>query len=383
MRHNRTAFTLVELLVVIAIIGVLVGLLLPAVQSAREAARRMSCSNNAKQIGLALHNYHSAFKSFPIQRGGTTGFQGFRGSPLGNRLLCNRRRLSIYPALLPFMEAQALSDQITSPVTVQFNGNVRAVPYPAMGPVPWTGQYTPWRTRVAALYCPSDPAPDWTTGGSNYAACNGDTARAINSANPPGSTRRGVFVSSRSTGFREIIDGTSNTIAIAEIGRNTQTRSIIGTAAFQVGQVRQDPSLCMDTVDVNRPKFYADGIGLFGHPAPGKWSGKGARWADSGSNFTSFNTILGPNKPSCANGGWDAGDGIWTSGSNHPGGVHVVMADGSVHFISESIDAGDPSVAPVGQPGWGGSLAGAPSPYGVWGALGTVNAKETATLQDI
>src|SRR6056297_2239550 len=111
--NTRRAFTLVELLVVIAIIGVLVGLLLPAVQAAREAARRMSCSNNFKQIGLALHNYHAAYDQLPMQATGTfhpNENTGSGGSAPGH----NARRLSFLVGLTPFMEQQALWEQISN-----------------------------------------------------------------------------------------------------------------------------------------------------------------------------------------------------------------------------------------------------------------------------
>jgi len=385
MRRKRAGFTLVELLVVIAIIGVLVGLLLPAVQSAREAARRMSCSNNAKQIGLALHNYHSAFKQFPIHRGGTTTGKGFffTWGEMGNNQLSNKRRLSMLVGLLPFLELQGLTDQIYNPVAREFNGNLRTNPYPAMGPVPWRTQYTPWRTMVPTFNCPSDAGPPITLATTNYGACIGDTARGFGWRNPPAEVKRGVFQGVTATGFRQIVDGTSQTIACGEVPNSLRDRQILSGAAYNVGATRDDPSICLDQIDPERPKFFREGVLLFGYTGGlGKWgnAGRGNRWADGGSNFGTFNTILGPNKPSCASGGGDAGDGIWTAGSYHPGGVHIIMADGSVHFISETIDAGDPATPPVGRNNWGGSPAGSPSPYGVWGALGTINAKETESL---
>ncbi|MFG0289434.1 MAG: DUF1559 domain-containing protein, partial [Rhodopirellula sp. JB044] len=111
-RRVSHGFTLVELLVVIAIIGVLVGLLLPAVQAAREAARRMSCSNNLKQLGLAVHNYHSAYNKMPMHGGGT--WQD--GAAVGSNLT-NRMDLSIWVGLTPFFEQQALWEQVVNPLS--------------------------------------------------------------------------------------------------------------------------------------------------------------------------------------------------------------------------------------------------------------------------
>ncbi len=392
MRNPRKAFTLVELLVVIAIIGVLVGLLLPAVQSAREAARRMSCSNNAKQLGLALHNYHSAFKQFPAHRAGTTGRKGYGISWNNMNVYSNDthnfRRLSMLVALTPFLEQQPLWDTISNPVSVQYNGN--AAPngaYPSMGPVPWKGQYTPWRTLVSALQCPSDAGPPVTTGTTNYGACIGDCVRALGWGNPPKEIKRGLFLSATVTRFRDIVDGTANTMALAEITNSLGDRGISGGGAYDIGgDINLSPQECLDTADPLRPKFYAPGVLLLGYSGNlGKWgdAGRGNRWCDGGGNFATFNAILPPNSPSCSRDGGDAGDGIWSAGSYHPGGCHIVMGDGSVHFVSEAIDAGDPSIPAVGPGSWNGSLAGSPSPYGIWGALGTINGREQIDMDEL
>ena len=139
---SRSGFTLVELLVVIAIIGILVGLLLPAVQAAREAARRMSCSNNFKQIGLAIHNYHSAFKQLPTNGTGTRRTPATRNATQD----CNRLFLSWLVPILPNLEQQGLWDQISNPnkeatpgQTVQATGGV----WFPMGPCPWQTRYIP------------------------------------------------------------------------------------------------------------------------------------------------------------------------------------------------------------------------------------------------
>ena len=159
----RKGFTLVELLVVIAIIGVLVGLLLPAVQAAREAARRMSCSNNFKQIGLGIHNYHAAYDQIPQHMTGTN-----LGS--GNRLF-----LSFHVGVLPFVEQQALWEMIS-------NGRDANTTLPPMGNTPWNTNFDPWVTDIPTIRCPSDPGIGLPAlGRSNYAACLGDNARLSNS----------------------------------------------------------------------------------------------------------------------------------------------------------------------------------------------------------
>ncbi len=109
MLRRRGGFTLVELLVVIAIIGILVGLLLPAVQAAREAARRMQCSNNLKQLGLALHNYESTFKRFPAANAGT----GCRNSAICPTATTGRSRVSTHVFILPFIEQQPCTRPLT------------------------------------------------------------------------------------------------------------------------------------------------------------------------------------------------------------------------------------------------------------------------------
>ena len=359
-RRLRTAalplgFTILEMLVVVAIIGLLLALLLPNVRFAREAARRMSCSNNLKQIGIALHNYHDSYGHFPTAMGGT----GIGETPADG----NANRLGGFVALLPFLEQQALWEQIST--ASEFNG----VMYPAMGPAPWIAAYTPWQNEIPTLRCPSSESKPTDFGLTNYAFCVGDAVREIHQA----TQLRGTFACGMTSSFEDITDGTSNTIAMAEIGTPAD-RTVIGQfATGQPSNILSNPSLCLDVRDRSRPKLYRKDVPL-------SEPGRGGRWADGAAGFSLFNTVLPPNSPSCAVGGMHAVDGLYSTGSLHPGGVQIVLADGAVRFISETIDAGDPSHPPLTSQ----QLAAGPiaSPYGVWGALGTLAGQEdTAEAQ--
>ncbi|TWT80332.1 hypothetical protein CA13_17450 [Planctomycetes bacterium CA13] len=387
----RRAFTLVELLVVIAIIGVLVGLLLPAVQAAREAARRMSCSNNVKQLGLAFHNYHSAYNKLPMQLGGTYQYGKlnapgvnsggtYRISGQGN----NRFRLSYLIPLLPFFEQQAMWEQISNPLA----DGVPTDPWPAMGPAPWTTGYTPWMTDIPTLRCPSDPGVGaGTMGRANYGVCIGDATHRvdtgiINFTNNQWSTGieadamgscRGMFINRRYTSFRDTLDGLANTIMAAELAtdlgdRDTRTapRSSNDWGAMHGGTLP-----CEGYVDPLRPQFWSP-------TANNVMSGnqtRGGRWADGAPIYTSFVTILPPNSPVCLGGG-DSSSGEIGASSRHQGGVHVLMGDGAVKFITESIESGNKN-SPKVRYGNGYPQPGNASPFGLWGSLGTRASKET------
>ncbi|SMP50558.1 prepilin-type N-terminal cleavage/methylation domain-containing protein/prepilin-type processing-associated H-X9-DG domain-containing protein [Neorhodopirellula lusitana] len=397
---RRDGFTLVELLVVIAIIGVLVGLLLPAVQAAREAARRMSCSNNFKQIGLSMHNYHSAFSQLTSAAGGTNGWSGHTridsgpngdGKPIGSDGLQNQAMLSYVVGLLPFMEQQALWESISNPLTV---GSSR---WPAMGPCPERSTaYPPFRTEVPGLRCPSDPGgtkAGW--GRINYAACIGDSSRIPNWSYMDGihkSAHRGVFQAFKGFKFRSILDGLSNTIAAGEIGTSRDAKRVQGTvrAYLSGSDLHKSPgSTCFNNtasvLDPDRPGYYK---------GQEYWSGSGNKylyrrghnWASGSVGRTAFMTIAPPNSASCSssrgnprgnpwpNSGVNS-DGVYSAGSFHQGGCHVLMADGAVKFITDSIDAGDPEGNTVGRTNDTNmseySPAGSQSPYGLWGSLGS------------
>lgn len=386
--QRRPGFTLVELLVVIAIIGVLVGLLLPAVQAAREAARRMSCSNNFKQIGLGIHNYHSAYNQLPTQRGGTTGD--------GNT---NQFNASFLIGLLPFIEQQALWEQISNPNAERADNTVQSPSWAAMGPNVQEGQYVPWRTQVPGFRCPSDPTaqPIGIYGKTNYAACLGDTIRdqvgygtndfGINSdTNFANAARfaRGFFRQRADKQFRDVLDGLSNTIAAGEIVVDSNRREVIGTWMLDdrvAGLNRRNaPGQFADLIlEPTRPNFYRESMGIEGNMN----NARGHRW-HSGENFmTNIHTIRPPNSYSVAD-NWRASEGFSTAASRHQGGCHVLMGDGAVKFITESIDAGNQNHGTIatntnGDGGWqtdGDSTRGRKSPFGLWGALGTSNASE-------
>ncbi|TWU58149.1 DUF1559 domain-containing protein [Rubripirellula reticaptiva] len=391
-RFSRTGFTLVELLVVIAIIGVLVGLLLPAVQAAREAARRMSCSNNFKQIGLSLHNYHAAYRQLPRHLGGTWT----NGNSPAN--MNNQMSLSFLVGISPFMEQQALWEQISNPNQRRVDGGIQSPAFPAMGPSPWVAQYVPWQTELPTLRCPSDPGVGLPSfGRTNYAACVGDSIVAMNTGptqivnsvltNPTPvsvvaesqASCRGVFVARRDTRFRDILDGLSNTIMCGEIATDVGDRNTRTIAAIENGTdtIRDEPDYCFHDglVSPKRPKFWSDGSdGGVSPTLAGADQGRGYRWAHGGTVWTSFNTILSPNRELCLGGA--AGDGVNSPGvasisSYHQGGAHVLMSDGAVKFITDSIEAGDFDTPNVQLGGTGGAAPGSKSPYGLWGALGT------------
>lgn len=295
---RRSGFTLVELLVVIAIIGILVALLLPAVQAAREAARRMQCGNNVKQLGLALHNYHDTMKMFPP---GAVFYGG------------NNDRGSIFIRLLPYMEQQQIYDLYNMDV----NTDVQAFPASVNGGIQLRG------ARIPTLICPSDTNRERGTAPAlampaNYYPSMGPTASISNNSacscgqfadfqarsragtgtdNPAGPfTRRGWNYMSR---MSHITDGLSNTIFL--------------------GEVRAD---CSGHVQV-------------GWSHSNKWGG----FTQIPINFDSCRTLAqaqAEGRDGCfATCNWNAEVGFK---SRHPGGAMFAMGDGSVQFLPQTID---------------------------------------------
>ena len=408
---NQRGFTLVELLVVIAIIGVLVGLLLPAVQAAREAARRMSCSNNFKQIGLAMHNYHDAYKQLPSQMTGPRDDTVWHLNRIDNAV---QGSSSAFVGMMPFMEQQALWEQIANPYGFNLDGSVRAVTdlFPAFGPhcdtaAPNGGRnYKPWNTQVPGLRCPSDPGLGLPAQGrTNYATCLGDAIQnqyegigvgADADAQQSRASQRGVFVARKYLKFRDILDGTSNTIAMGEIVTDLGDRDVRGVPGFNVAvqatgidALAGDVDACDGAVDPLRPLFWAPASATIQGAAWTVIYGRGYMWASAAPLNTGFQTIRPPNKPSCASiqdWGSYAAEGVYTASSHHQGGAHVLMSDGAIKFITDSIEAGDVNANPAYLGNTAGAtpvnaVPGANSPYGLWGALGTRANKEVIEVE--
>ncbi len=360
-RKRSYAFTLVELLVVIAIIGILVGLLLPAVQAAREAARRMQCSNNLKQLALASLNYESAYKIFPAMSTGAN----IPGQTWETTWQSAGERHSTFYGLLPFAEQVNLSNTINS-----------GAPDPAQGASVQTPNgphslrpYAPYQAKISYHYCPSDPgaagpALGWDSGspGINYAVNLGDSSMGQGGNNFVWERgTRGMFEHANGKSIAFATDGTSNTLLMSENTIYLGQGKLHGHYTLMTpAQFRASPILCAQTKGPN---------GSIVGPLPSSHFRDGEAWMSGYPMIMGFNTVLPPNSASCANdrGEWE--EGIFPADSYHTGGVNAVMTDGSVHFISESIDTGNLTLPmPFG---------GGPSPYGVWGSMGSATGGES------
>jgi prepilin-type N-terminal cleavage/methylation domain-containing protein len=268
-------FTLIELLVVIAIIGVLVGLLLPAVQQAREAARRTTCSNNLKQIGLALHSYIDVNETFPpVAQDNPT------------------KAVSWMARILPFVEENALYE------TIDLDGG--------------TGSATPRGVKIPGYRCPSDSGQSKSSiyAPTNYAVCIGDSTSTkafkgvMDVIDPTHSPAK------RNMKLKDITDGTSNTMVVAEIRVG---HPMIESNAPAPG------TACANGTEVNP-------------------SDRGASWFSAAlARYGAYNTILPPNAASieCAS---STSRVLHTARSWHPGGVSIVLADGATRFVNDNVD---------------------------------------------
>jgi len=401
-------FTLVELLVVIAIIGILIALLLPAVQAAREAARRMQCSNNFKQYGLAIHNYHSTYNGLCAATNVMGTFPTRKKFAYGTGTDSTRTLQSICwgatVCLLPYMEQQSRYDAVQQVATLADTNPYWGCDDTGYSLGGRSGVFAPANItpenirllqsatcgKISGIICPSEP--DGATPGRNNTArtniftCRGDAVRntyypdASVDADKP-QTRaasRGLFAPHTWKSFASITDGTSNTIAAAE----SVTAPNVGepTGLKVKGGVYPADSAGMVSVrDSCRLVASKDNINLDSTSSRRVWRG---HWYSDGRIATSgFSTVISPNGPSCSTGNDDAPEAhtAYTAQSYHTGGVNVLFTDGSVTFISDTINNNnlslpDGSAVPADGPSSGAS------PYGVWGALGTVGGSESASI---
>jgi prepilin-type processing-associated H-X9-DG protein len=295
---------LIELLVVIAIIAILIGLLLPAVQKVREAANRMKCSNNLKQFGIALHHYHDAQGAFP------PGYQNIV-SPQYPTLPASRFRWSFIAKLTPYLEQTNLynSLDVTIPLYMDSMGNV--FPVNKMGV----------SLTVNFLLCPSDSQtkvyPEW--GQTNYAGCLGNGAN--------GGTRvmaNGLFFQNSKIRIADIVDGTSNTAMMSE--------HILGPGGPDITDVTQvDVRLHYGQQSVN------DIVNDDTCRSLKTWkTDRGARWADGEVQYQQYDHHYPPNASV-----WDCVrlEHSWKPPrSMHSGGVNVLFADGSGHFVANTVN---------------------------------------------
>ncbi|MDR2171477.1 MAG: DUF1559 domain-containing protein [Planctomycetaceae bacterium] len=396
MKIFRPAFTLVELLVVIAIIGILIALLLPAVQAAREAARRMQCSNNVKQLALAVHNFHSAIKRIP------NGIEDQIWMNYANKITTSIREANVYSGtalLLPFIEQQPLYDQIIAKLEQSINSGVP--PYPSaidysssttrcgeteietVGEVNMRTNFpdNPFAVQLSPFRCPSDsvapkPANGQKWGRTNYIWNFGDLPEITSSDSFL--NYRGVWCNrQRKFTFSQITDGLSNSLLFSEtaVSRSLDDRSVKSGITKNNSYRRIDaPSNCAAFRGNNNE---------FNSSVTTTRSIKGWSWGD-GRIMNKFNTMLPPNQPSCADALITTNtltSVLMTTSSYHPGGVNCGLADGSVKLISETISHGNITTLPVANPSatagyrWVGYSG--PSTFGVWGALGTTRAKDT------
>ncbi len=380
-RRDRSAFTILEFLAVIVISGMMIAFLFPAIQGAREASRRMQCSNNLRQIGVALHNYYDNHKAFPAG-------QGEVYSPGASWHKDQANWAAIF-FLMPHMEQTEVYREVTS-----YKAGECAWIFESIGAnAGWYGAgcdpsfRSRLRDSIPSLLCPSDGHAFTTnerdeTGKSSYLASRGDAIRDNggrwnNEADEYKdiARSRGMFPAYTWHRIDDIADGLGNTLAFAEgVTAVPGSRNIKEVLAESVTlNAHANPQAACGMAVIAVEDTLKDGVKAR--------VARGVRAFDGRTVYSGFTTVLPPNNPACARGSWgEVNDnysflenewGVFPPTSHHLGGANGLFADGSVRLISDSVHCGDQSHA---QPVSG------PSPYGVWGALGSINGGEAVTL---
>ena len=361
---TRRGFTLIELLVVIAIIAVLIALLLPAVQAAREAARRAQCTNNLKQIGLALHNYHQSIGVFPQGHSQssanvpyTPGYAGWTEWSAQAQMLPYMEQNPTYNAInfsfcmgygyggaanITASTRLIASFMCPSDTNVGYGGSPTSslVTYAGWGNSVWPPNTNSYRGSIGT----TTSVWGWTTG---FEQCQPDPMNVNGGTNPCNPNSTGLFVYYVSNGLQQVTDGTSNTIAFGEslVGdwgtvlpthrNNTVTSAPIPTNALVPdASAVSYQNVIIPAINACTTNYLA-GKGLSGQ--------NGNRWGWGSMGITLFNTVVPPNSKQApwnqCNYGTGADDSPFSNAqSNHPGGVNVMLADGSVRFIKDSIN---------------------------------------------
>lgn len=326
----RRAFTLIELLVVLAIIGLLLALLLPAIAAARAAARRTQCRANLKQIGVALHSYHSAYQVLPFGAG---------ADPTVDRT-APHRLYSAHSQLLPYLGYESAYNSINFLVRPFFpDPDATASRLALDGP-----NATAALIKIGLFLCPADTGSyemdlrelhPW--GHTNYRSCNGSTWSAGNGD--------GLFGQISSTRFAAVTDGLAHTAAFSEklIGDDDRNRISPLTDLWFDGSDHGDQEGLLQWCRALKPEST---------PGLMQDSDTGQNWLRANMNWTRYNHVELPNQKSCKNRLLTIFGVSMVATSNHSGGVNVLLADGSVHFISDQLE------------------------LRIWRALGTISGQE-------